>query len=768
MRVITCICAALLGGIVTAAVSQQTPFLVRDKVTSTARDETNGLIHLDVVVTDKSGKPVTGLRRDDFSLLENGQSQKILSFHAHDGTTAKPDPPPWELDDYIRLLPDGNTSTRLIENNSFHTGIGPPDTKMADTVQAPVQIILMLDTIELPEALARNERIAVESFLRKNGGKLVRPLSVYWLTDTGLWTVAHPSGDGNALAGDLEHSNLSLVRHVIGSQLGTVPSSLRTKDPAGDSALKALGQIASNERRVPGRKLLLWIGPGAGTGSGAEDVTFGEGPAYRDKPFYTVCWFSTLLREARVVLYSFAVGETEPQLKYKSYLAGVQSPQKAGYMNLDRKVLAVQSGGRVMDESFDLVKEIEDCVREADAFYTISFDPLSADHADEYHTLKVQVGRPAVTARTNTGYYDQPFYSVERVPAVQRVSVLELENLVDSLAGEPDAEIARKLDKLELTERLSGTRLAAISSKLHGKKSQVALLVLTNMSEFLDPPADEIPRDAAPGAAAQQQILAKTAEYLKTTIPRLPDLFAKQMTVRYQETPQFSEGPTRLEFQPLHETDTLKATVHYRAGFEVADLETKTRKKKWNDPQLITYGTFGPVLQGVTQAISQHGELTWSHWEHSAAGGNAAVFRYVIPADKSLYEVGLCCLPDGDGRNAFVRYAGYHGVIAIDPASGAILRLAWEADLKSTTPLSRSDVMIEYGPVEIAGKTYICPLRSISIVRGRSVDVLGEWDESFRTYGPYAIMLNDITFSRYHVFRSESRVLPGFDASGAK
>ena len=72
------------------------------------------------------------------------------------------------------------------------------------------------------------------------------------------------------------------------------------------------------------------------------------------------------------------------------------------------------------------------------------------------------------------------------------------------------------------------------------------------------------------------------------------------------------------------------------------------------------------------------------------------------------------------------------------------------------------DMMIEYGPVEIGGKTYICPLRSISIVRGRSVRILSEWDEFFRTYGPYATMLNDITFDRYHIFRSESHVLPDF------
>ena len=42
----------------------------------------------------------------------------------------------------------------------------------------------------------------------------------------------------------------------------------------------------------------------------------------------------------------------------------------------------------------------------------------------------------------------------------------------------------------------------------------------------------------------------------------------------------------------------------------------------------------------------------------------------------------------------------------------------------SRPPDIRLAVMIEYGPVEIAGKSYICPVRSLSISRGRSVAVL--------------------------------------------
>jgi len=50
-------------------------------------------------------------------------------------------------------------------------------------------------------------------------------------------------------------------------------------------------------------------------------------------------------------------------------------------------------------------------------------------------------------------------------------------------------------------------------------------------------------------------------------------------------------------------------------------------------------------------------------------------------------------------------------------------------------------------------------------MRSRSVAFLREWDEGFKTYGPYATRMNDISYNSYHLFRAESRILTDFTAA---
>ena len=351
--------------------------------------------------------------------------------------------------------------------------------------------------------------------------------------------------------------------------------------------------------------------------SRAESCCFGSDPAgvWEAEPtlkaqtrgedtFYTICWFSTLLREARIALYNFSVEETDPSQLYKGYLQGAESVRKASFMNLYRKVLAVESGGRVLNRSYDLVSQIESCVREAGAFYTLSFDPSRADHIDEYHQLKVQIAKPGLTARTNTGYYDQPFYSDQPNPAIRRITVEQLGQLLDADHGDGDANVARQLSALELTERLSGTRLASWTAAMHGKKSQQALTALADESAFLPPPPAEIPADAPPDATQQLRMISLAADYLKNTMPKLPNFFASRTTIRYEETAQFDAVSRRVGYEPLRAAENFKETVLYRDGNEIADPGAgKRRKRKTNDPYLITYGTFGPILGFVRERL---------------------------------------------------------------------------------------------------------------------------------------------------------------------
>lgn len=153
--------------------------------------------------------------------------------------------------------------------------------------------------------------------------------------------------------------------------------------------------------------------------------------------------------------------------------------------------------------------------------------------------------------------------------------------------------------------------------------------------------------------------------------------------------------------------ESSRATVHYRNGYEVANSGGNDRQRNGDDHYLITYGAFGPLLSAVKDAIAVPGGLTWSRREKGEGAGRRAVFRYEVSNQRSRYDGGGCCLPDDNRRSSFAKQTGYHGEIAIDPASGIILRLEIEADLQGFVPLDRSEIMIAFGPVEIGGKSYM-------------------------------------------------------------
>jgi hypothetical protein len=180
---------------------------------------------------------------------------------------------------------------------------------------------------------------------------------------------------------------------------------------------------------------------------------------------------------------------------------------------------------------------------------------------------------------------------------------------------------------------------------------------------------------------------------------------------------------------------------------------TKFKSQEESGPGLTSPGEFGPVL-AIVLSDSSKGTVTWSHWENTAAGVGA-VFHYRVPKDASHYVVDFCCenneFPDFPG-SLYHGTPPYHGSLYVDPTSGAILRITLEAEFGPSDPIIRSAASIEYGSVEIGGKSYICPVESVAISSARSYLVKEDRDKT-------VLRLNQVVFTNYHRFGSTVRVL---------
>jgi VWFA-related protein len=679
-----------------------------------ASDAAEGRIRLDVAVTDKAGKPVTGLNRSDFTLLDNGQSSAIVSFSAFDAADSRPVP--------------------------------------------PVQIILVIDTINHKAHQVPDVQPDVIKFLRQDGGHLAQPVSVYRVTERGLFVTPQPSTDGNELADELSHQTRLHEVPLEKTGFSFQNSSFQNQSLDLQTALGALGSIVLIERRKPGRKLLVWVGYGGIVG---------------EDSFDWITEFSTRIREARITLSSVTLWQdsanhtkANTRWAYELFLSAVKSASQAIAGNLALEVLAAQSGGSVSEDTSDMARMIDKCVEDASAFYTVTFNPPQTDHPDEYHDLKIEVAKPGLVAHTSTGYYDQPVYYDQPYLPAARITVDQLQQLLGNSHAAPDADTARQLSTMELTERLSTSRLASWKPRLPGPKSWASLVVLADASAFLNPPPAEISANPPPDTAAQQQMQSKMIDYLQGTIPKLPDFFAARTTDHYEE-PSRKDGQswkTASGDGPLHLAGSSQATVIYRNGYEAVE-SVKGRKLEKEKKSLSAKGIFGPIL-GAVILTAVRSNLIWSRWEQ-IADGPRAVFRYSVLKKDPVFELTYCCLlNDGAGSGTFQDFPGYHGEIEIDPDSGAVLRMTIEADLESNLhpnlPIFLSRIVVEYGPVDIGGTSHICLLKSIAILRERTIFELHEWNESFKIYAPFETMLEDSTFSRYHMFSGQARVLSGY------
>jgi len=310
-------------------------------------------ISIDVEVTDKSGRPMRGLEAGDFSVFDNNQAQKLLDFRAIDADH-------------------------------------PPAT--------PVHVLIIVDAVNADARLVQSAREGLSEFLKQNGGKLAYPTSIALFTDSGFKLLQHvPTQDDNALLASLKSAQAEL--REIGGSAGVYGAAERWQ-----KSFDLISDLSNDEATQPGRKLVLFLSPGwpmltqAGSDVDKKHQTW---------IFDDIVGISNQLRQACVSLYSLdptSFGSND-SFSYESFLKGVTKITQAQYPDLAVQVLAAHSGGRVILGGNDVKGEIGTALRDAAAYYNLSFEPAPATLTTQYHAIHVKVDKPGLTVRTTAGYY---------------------------------------------------------------------------------------------------------------------------------------------------------------------------------------------------------------------------------------------------------------------------------------------------------------------------------------------------------------------------
>lgn len=340
-------------------------------------------INLHVVVTDPSGKPVTGLHPEDFTILDHAQSQKIARFEEVNDSTVK--------------------------NDSVHG-------------------LVVLDAIDDGKTGVNRVRKELEKLIGQSREPLAYPIEIAVVSDTGT-NEGKPTTDRGTLINDLTE----LTRNVQSTDCDlTAPGSdmrdsrigaefLGQKDSAQarwnclnshlTESLDALNQLAGNQQSVNGRAIVIWTGPGWSLPQQLETGQIMPGGANPGDLSGAIVALEAGMQEGQVTLEAFSWGRFERasgvrRTGLKGSLAGASLVEQE--VALELPTLAEQTGGLALEKTKSLAEALKTCLADGKYFYSVAFNPAPAKAQDEYRSIEVKVDRPGATVRTLTGYYAEP------------------------------------------------------------------------------------------------------------------------------------------------------------------------------------------------------------------------------------------------------------------------------------------------------------------------------------------------------------------------
>jgi len=364
--------ALVLASYCGVLVSQaQTQPQVPTRETSTLQVTTR-LVILDVVVTNAKGEVIPGLKKEDFTLLQDGTVQPIRHF---DG---------WDY---------GSTPTAA------------PDTSGRFDVTTSPLTIFVIDDLNTPFDEQSYAAFTLKRYLEAQPLMLGTPAMLMVVNDRGLATLVDYTRNRNALLQGLANRPAGYPAQLESSQNLELLS----------ESFAILRQIALAAEGLHGHKTMVWVGRGFPTVANA-DLDQRGNDALQAAMRETV----TMLTRDRITLYKVDPITTNARMAATdlattldmgsgmgttaNILPADEDPLK-GDFNFNQ--FASQTGGAYLYGRNDLDKFLGESLDRGSHFYTLAYVPAAAARPESFQSIKIKMRDPSLVAVTRSGFFDE-------------------------------------------------------------------------------------------------------------------------------------------------------------------------------------------------------------------------------------------------------------------------------------------------------------------------------------------------------------------------
>jgi VWFA-related protein len=320
---------------------------------------TSRLVFLDVTVLDKKGHVVVkGLTRDDFAITEEKKPQRIFSFEAPEVHVA-----------------DSN----LADDNPANS--------------APLTV-LVLDLLNSRFTDFAYIRYSVRKYLEAQPERLSAPAELVVLGNESLEMVQGYTRNKADLLYALDHVPPAVPYKMNGAFYAE----------RFEQSIDALQQIALQNKGVPGRKNIVWVGHG-----GPEVYTRHlVGPVVAELQQY-VRDTTNMLVDARISLFVIYPGLpiNGPAFRISAESAAIDigddNDPFAGDINYG--VFVNETGGKLFYNRNDVDREIARSQELGSEYYTLTYQPHEGDADGKFRRIRVTLRDPNLHAVTKAGYF---------------------------------------------------------------------------------------------------------------------------------------------------------------------------------------------------------------------------------------------------------------------------------------------------------------------------------------------------------------------------